>query len=884
MWRRHAACPSPGVARQDAALPPAELRLTSTTGKDAMAKSSPSDFGSDYVHQHTRNPIAGLWQMPLLVVSLGLFSLAAYLLLDPTPAPRVAEELAKAHREVRQERYDAAVERLNELAALPLPPEQNVETHLLTAKALDESMRRSRRAETPATHRRVLQEIRTAFEEGAKDTPDVADREARSWEYLGGVDKAASRWRTAARMATELGEPALAVPMRRSAAEMLIHHGRPAAAAQELRDLLLTDGLADDEKAWALGELARLRIDAERPDEAMPLLAEALALSPDDRIRGQVNFRLGYAAFKLGNRDEAQSYLLEARRQLGTGHSLDAEASYLLGQIAQAGLTSPDADVAQAAAREASGYYEVVLRDHPSSRTAPRARMGRAVSRLVLGDANGGADDLRRAATKVADRPNLAPLRDDLIESLRRAGSVLVANGDHARDEEQATTAYELAIEMMALEQQATSAAGRSVDAEFYARLARGFERRGDLMYPSDLNRQAIAENKELREQVEAARSLWVHAGDAHVARSRALTLVDDAAYGEALWQGVRLYERAADMYEIIAALDLFVRERPNDPIAPEALLRLGRAYQAAGQQSEASVTFVELRDDHPQTLAAAEAAVPLAQVYVSQGRDRWHLAENTLRSVLEDNPVLGPESRVFQSATWELGSLYYRMGRWGEALSRYEEYAERYGESTQVPTARLLFLRADCYRRAAGDLAETASDARVEAQVAAASSPDGRRAGTSASARREAAASADRRLRYLQEAKRLFEAAVTAYAATPTADDAADRDLATTYERLAWFYRADCLYDLGEYAAAVELYEQAAFRYQDDPSSLSAYVQIVNSYVALGRPEDARTANERAKWLLRRIPPEQFRDGSVALNRQQWQDWLDWSGETGLF
>ena len=60
--------------------------------------------------------------------------------------------------------------------------------------------------------------------------------------------------------------------------------------------------------------------------------------------------------------------------------------------------------------------------------------------------------------------------------------------------------------------------------------------------------------------------------------------------------------------------------------------------------------------------------------------------------------------------------------------------------------------------------------------------------------------------------------------------------------------------------------------------------MQIVNSYVALNRPAEAKTANERAKWLLRRIPPERFRDGTIALDRKQWQTWLEWSGESGLF
>jgi tetratricopeptide (TPR) repeat protein len=196
-----------------------------------------------------------------------------------------------------------------------------------------------------------------------------------------------------------------------------------------------------------------------------------------------------------------------------------------------------------------------------------------------------------------------------------------------------------------------------------------------------------------------------------------------------------------------------------------------------------------------------------------------------------------------------------------------------------------LLWLRAECHRRAAADLLAEEGASRVEAQLAAATDDAGQAAAGAAAARAQQERDARHKRRYLQEAHRLYEAAIAAYAvAGGNTGGGAEQRLDETYERLAWFYRADCLFDLGEYAAAIELYDQAAFRYQDDPSALSAYVQIVNSYVAMGQPSDARTANERAKWLLRRMPPEKFRDGSLTLDREQWQAWLEWSGESGLF
>jgi tetratricopeptide (TPR) repeat protein len=60
-----------------------------------------------------------------------------------------------------------------------------------------------------------------------------------------------------------------------------------------------------------------------------------------------------------------------------------------------------------------------------------------------------------------------------------------------------------------------------------------------------------------------------------------------------------------------------------------------------------------------------------------------------------------------------------------------------------------------------------------------------------------------------------------------------AAKDLDKLYLKLSYFYRADCVYDLGKYPEAIKLYGEAAFAYKDDPSAVAAYVQIINANVA---------------------------------------------------
>lgn len=817
-----------------------------------MAKSSASAFApADRDLAPSGYSLTNLWQMPLLLVSLGLFTLAAYVFIDPSPAPSFQKQLARVQRDLAAERYDAALGRLNDLLATRPESLGEAEIRILIAEALDEEMQRSRLEETPAAHRRIIDETLRAHEAGLKLTAGAADRVARSYDALGRVDEASANYRLAVDIMEGEGRVLDTIPIRRSTIELLITKDRPVAAAETISDFLKVPGIADDERAWALGELARINIDLERPAEAMSLLAEALALSPDETIKGQVNFRLGYAAWKLGDEPGARNYLELARQQIGPGHYLDAEACYLLGRIAQNG---EDYD-------KANDFFQIVLRDHPGNRIAPKAMLGVGVCQLVLGHDNEGVKALIDLAGELSRKPALADIRGDLVEALQRGGRIL-ANREN----------FEGALDLLAHEQ---AIAGEE-SGDFFARLGHYFERHADQLAAGLAEADAL-ERPQLESRV---RGLRTRAGDAYVAYSRKLTLTDDAGYGEALWKGIELYEQSADLREMVAALELFCAERPGDPIAPEAAYRLGRAYQAIGRQDAATRTYDALRADYPQTLAAAQAAVPLAEAYVAQGSDLYPRAEGVLRAVVDDNPLLSPESETFRDALWGLSQLYHKMERFGEAVARFDEFASRYPDDERVH--RATFYRADSYRQAAllrvgrgsgspGDggaerLASAGTEAESEAQLARSVFPF---TGVTDEQARD----------YLEQSAALFGQVVERYRQEPP-----ETALETSLERMSHFYRADCLFDLGQFEKAIELYSAAADRYQDDPSALAAYVQIVNAYCAMSRFDDARVANERAKWLLRRIPPEAFKDGGFNLSREYWEQRLRWTSESGMW
>ena len=140
---------------------------------------------------------------------------------------------------------------------------------------------------------------------------------------------------------------------------------------------------------------------------------------------------------------------------------------------------------------------------------------------------------------------------------------------------------FQAALETLALEQTLTP----DPQAEFFQRLAVVFERRADQVEKVLESAKTPGEKASREQQI---RSLRIHGGDAYEAVSRKLTLNDDRASGEALWHGVNLYDRAGANQKTADALQRFAADRPDDGQAPEALLRLGRAYQAMGNLDKA--------------------------------------------------------------------------------------------------------------------------------------------------------------------------------------------------------------------------------------------------------------------------------------------------------
>ena len=779
---------------------------------------------------HIKSRLAQLWQLPLLLVSLLLFTYAVYLFVDPKAPPTIGEKIQVARRLIDHARNESAIEYLNRLLKSErLEPKFEGAIRMLLGEALDNAQRQ-RRIRVPANFEQIIVQTNLGVKLGIAADAQAHRRLAESYEALGKVSEALENYGKAIAL-----EPEQTGPWQRKVIELQLLSGQQELAWAGIESYLSLPELSQSERAWAMGEKAHLLVDRGSFKEARELLTEAMKLETTDLADlGQFYYWLGYCDWKLGNHGEAERSMRAARDMLQVRHPLDAEAAYALGRIRQ------DQDDLTGA----MSFYASVLQSHLDKPIAWSAKLARASCRIAMGDVDAGLVDFQEIVRRIEEKPGQSkPLHQQTLAALRAAEQLLSDEGQ-----------FQAALEVMGHEQRLEPKPG----AEFFGRLARVYERRAEQV------EKTIAEltPQEQGPREQQVRELRAKAGDGYVAYSRALTLIDDKAYGQTLWKGVELYERAADVHRVIAALRTFVDERPNDPQAPAAMLKLGHSYHATGQFDEAIKTYRDNQFRYPNSLAASKSGVPLARAYIAKGPDSYGKAEEVLLSVVENNPQVTPEAEEFRESLWELANLYYRGGQYESAVARLEEVIQRYPGDERL--GQLRFLMADSYRKSAGMLDQKIADARSTAAT--------KPAVDVAEAMR---AKTDR----LARAADLYAQVIEQYRRTNSS-----KDLDRLYLKLSHFYRADCMFDLGNYEEAIRLYGDAAFRYQDDASTLAAYVQIVNANVALGKTEEAKAANERAKWLLRRMPGEAFTDSSFGGTKAHWEQWLKWSGEIGMW
>ena len=357
----------------------------------------------------------------------------------------------------------------------------------------------------------------------------------------------------------------------------------------------------------------------------------------------------------------------------------------------------------------------------------------------------------------------------------------------------------------------------------------------------------------DLAEDPDKARALHDQAAMA-LEDAAGLAPFGEPRHGSLLWAAAEEYDQAGRMADARRLLLAFVHGRSMDPRTPQALLRLGKAYAADGQFEDAVKYYDQLIADFPRLEEASRARLLTADCLTAMGSERYAEAEALLTGLLEDRYV-SPKALVYRDALAALCDLLYQRHAHAAAISHMEDFLTFYPNDPEQ--FRIRFALADAYRASAYQIRDNQSEG-------------------SEVARREAS-----RERFVRAAQLFEEFIETEDESTP------DDDTAGVYERLALFYRGDCLFELNEPESldeALSTYRQAAARYQGEPAALSAQVQIANVFLRQGKLIEAARAVERARWLLGGVPDRMFAEYGDGMGRIEWDRYLTTIRSSDLF
>jgi TolA-binding protein len=608
--------------------------------------------------------------------------------------------------------------------------------------------------------------------------------------------------------------------------------------------LLADPELAEDDRVWAVGEQARLSLEEGRPEDAIEQILRAtprLAHPSGDALAGLLTqLARAYMALEEPEMDEAHAQLARAMELFTPSNPASGEALLTMARIE---LQRGELDTARERLQRIGQWFGSTEWYLPSL-------LGLAEVEAAAGNHDAAIEHYQHlVAMAASDELPRWVTREGIAWSLTFQSAARLSAGDGERAQRLAL----MGLEVTGLEHAPASVLEAIAETDL-AEAARLMPvERGTSEAVFALSEMDPATRAQVRRHlIRAAAYLRQYA--------ERMVLLDREEYGRALWRSADAFDRAGDTDEAIRAFREYAESFPDEPLRAEARYRLAQAHQARGEFDEAAGLYRELVDERGVAGArdagefADRSVVALARTLLGDNEpanDRE--AEGLLLGALSGREVGSPESPHFREALLELGLMYYRAGRYPEAITRLEEAIERYPDEPRL--AQVRYRLADSMRlsaREAGVLMQTELTPTRRREVEAL------------------------RAERLSGAMEMFRAVRDELEALPARRRTV---LDEEYLRNSYYFLGACAFEMGDYRAAIGAYDAARERYPSDPASLVAMVQIVNAYVELGEFDRARTANERARLFYQSLPEEVWDDPYLPMGRAEWQRWLDSMG-----
>jgi tetratricopeptide (TPR) repeat protein len=843
-----------------------------------------------------------VWPVPALAGATVLLigGLAVGFLRAPKDDP--AAPLIDAAKLVEEAKFDEAILRINE-EVVPaaqkgmLTKEKQAQMHLLRARSISQGQAKlgiSRRE----NHQAVIADLDKAKELGHTLTPGEQILLSDSLIAIGDTTRA-----------TEIAEklPTTEAPRRRELYQKVVEANLRAsdvkyeATLEVLSRILDEPSLTADDRAWAVARQTELRLAKGFHDEAISKLLQSMPRLEgiNASTRGELLYLLGKAYFQQGERQrsdpglfaQAENQLIAALDELDVQDPKRQTALLLLARIMQATGRIDEAREAFEKVRDEGGDTAPVL----------AATLGVAEALSVQGDDDAAVqfyNDVLEKLPKLEDQRTVNPsavaaslmerqtdrsVRNQFQRSLQYAQLAERAYrqaGEVPPELLLALAQTHRAVAEAALEE---ARAGRAIpdhpanhaDHTSATKSAPASNHAEHEAAPADASSPAATAAVQGVSPVTAstAKRHFYEAALNYKAHADAVVVRDNTAYTRSLFNAADCFDLAADRTSAKVAFSTYIEGAANDdPRRHEARFRLAQIFQSERDYTAAAEQYRRLagRDiilvDGKPTLGKATDApragewadrsvVPLARCLLQDtDPDNDEQARELLTEVVDGRWVT-PKSDIFRDAVTELGELEYAQGKdYARAIALLRR-AEGYENHPRLSAVK--YKLADANRLSAAEIAAELRQNMPQAQ------------------RIEKEKTREQRLRLA--ATKFQEVVDNLSHKRPEQASAFDRVML----RNSMFYLGDCAFDLGtDFTAAIAAYDLAAQRYASEPSALVARTQIVAAYVAMGKWEEARRANELAKRHLKSLPEEALNDPDLPMQRRHWQRWFDATSE----
>jgi len=597
----------------------------------------------------------------------------------------------------------------------------------------------------------------------------------------------------------------------------------------------------DRDNAWL--QRAQILLALDRRDES----EQALARVSHENIRNHGSAILRAQTMMAdGKYREALLALEPLSRDVGLERIYPAQAQYLMGVCAEQ-LGELENAVAS---------YQRTAERFEQSHEALAARLGAAAALRKLGRNEEALETYAQVLRSVV-RPR----------SFRNRWVSLKKLQDTVVDAWNAWMEHHYYNEAIVLADMMSPAIPREQALELSARASRRFAQHVE----AEAARLPVAREDARREDVERQ---WRRSGEAYARLAENRRSAAD--HFSDLWNSAEDFTRGRDYESAVEKLSLFIVERTSK-LLPAALVRRGQCYMNMGRFDRALSDFEEAIAANPSDPVAFQARCLIGRCHLE--RDEIDQAERSWRDVLESTE-LTPTAVEWREALHALGKLLYdtaemarrksgqvvltglmptseqqvsELARFDDAILRLEEFRDRY--PTAPETAEVRFLLARALQKSA-----EVPEARWK------------------TAETDIARSEFRRQMHerLERAIRELTALQTLLLARQTAGQLDQPGQVML--RNSFFEIANCYFLLGRYDAAIAAYSTSAGRYQQEPDSLTAYVQIANCYDRMQKPAEALSTLAQAQLILKQLPDAAFSGLPSAMSRDDWQRWLNWA------